>query len=98
MSLPRIEKIEDPIAEDYWGYKKDGREAVSHIMIGRPQPLPDEENGDWYCPVWIEGFAPMVLCLVGVGPVDALANAMGMIKQFEESVGGVRPRAHEEAE
>jgi len=94
MALPTLERIEDPIAEDWWGYTTpDGREQLTRIVIGRPAPIPDDPHGDWYCPLLLPEFFPEVQCIPGVGPVDALANAMALVKGFQDSVGGITPRA-----
>jgi len=93
--LPQLARIEDPIADDLWEYElpdKGGRQT-SRITIGRPVPLPGDAHGDWYCPVFAEHFLPAIRCVVGVGPVDALMNAMSLVRTFFEQVGGASPRA-----
>jgi hypothetical protein len=91
----RIEKIADAIATDDWSYKaSDGKTIVAHIEVGRPQPAPtDFSEGDWYCPVFIEGFTPHIIPAMGVGPVDALMNAIILIRTFSGKIGTFAPRA-----
>jgi hypothetical protein len=78
-----IDRIEHPIAEDTWRYKtQDGRVISSRLIIGKPSKIKDDPNGDWICPVWIEHFTTKITAAYGVGPVDALMNAMIMVKSF----------------
>jgi hypothetical protein len=94
MPMPQLERIDDPIAEDWWGYTTpDGQERLTRIVIGRPLPIPDDPHGDWCCPLVLPELFPHVECVGGVGPVDALANAMALVKVFQDSVGGITPRA-----
>lgn len=52
----KIDKITDVIAADDWSYETaPGKMMFSRIEIGRPQPIPENPNGDWFCPVSIEG-------------------------------------------
>lgn len=91
---PRLTTIDDPIAEDHWSYAtKDGETKVSRIVVGRPQPLPGEADRAWYCPLSIEGYLPGIKCVMGVGPVDALMNAMTLVRRFFEEHSDVTPRA-----
>ena len=42
------------MADDFWSFEDDhGRKHVSRVTLGRPVPLPQDANGDWYCPVVI---------------------------------------------
>src|SRR5258705_12594013 len=94
--LPKIDKITDVIAADDWSYKtRDGKGVVAHIEVGRPQRAPDDPNGDWYCPVFIEGFTPRIVPAMGVGPVDALMNAITLVRTFGEKFGDHSPRGLE---
>ncbi len=90
--IPKLTTIDDPIAVDQWTYKRKGIENVSTIEVGRPALIPGDPMANWYCPIRIEGFAPGVLCLGGVGPVDALVNALEMLKHFGDSVDDLKPR------
>lgn len=92
--LPKLSKIDKPIAEDHWSYKaKDGTDRVSRVTVGEPVPIPDDPNGDWYCPVFIEHKTEGINCVVGVGPVDALMNAMRLVQSFFDEIGGPTPRS-----
>lgn len=90
----KIASIEDPIAEDYWSYKLDnGAEQVSHVVVGKPRPVAGDENGDWCCPLYFEHITPEVLTVFGVGPVDALMNAMRFVADQFFKLEKVTPRA-----
>jgi hypothetical protein len=80
-----IKEIENIIAQDMWSYKAaDGKTVTCKIIVGSPFLIPEDENHDWVCPVWIEGFTPRIVPAFGVGPVDSLMNAMTLVKQFFE--------------
>lgn len=93
---PRLTTIDDPIADDRWSHTtQEGETRVSRIVVGRPQPLPGEADRAWYCPLSIEGYLPGIKCVMGVGPVDALMNAMTLVRRFFEEHSDVTPRAGE---
>jgi hypothetical protein len=93
-AMLRIEKIEDAVAVDEWRYNKaDGTSVVSRVEIGKPQRAPDDPNGDWYCPVFIEHFTDRIVPAYGVGPVDALMNALILVRTFADQIGQFTPRA-----
>ncbi len=90
----KIDKITDIIAADDWSYETaSGETMFARIEIGRPQPLPENLDGDWFCPVSIEGFTAQITAAYGVGPVDALANAMKLVSAFADKIGAYSPRA-----
>ncbi|WP_225414297.1 hypothetical protein [Stigmatella hybrida] len=92
--LPQPTAINDPIADDLWSYENDeGVQRIVRVTIGRPLPIPGDPNGDWYCPVRIEQRTPEILCMVGVGPVDALANAARVVSEHFHELRKVSPRA-----
>ena len=90
---PRLTRIEDPIADDYWEYVTfHGERRTSRLMVGRPVPWPKARA--WYSPVMIEGHTnPEILPIFGSGPVDALMNAMTFVKRFFDESSMVVPRA-----
>jgi len=91
---PHLTTIDEPIAEDHWSYMaSDGSTRMSKILVGRPRPLPGEEDRAWYCPLFIEGYLPGIKCVMGVGPVDALMNAMTLVRRFFEEHSDVTPQA-----
>ena len=93
-SVPEFAIIEDPIAEDVWSYNDGGgAERKSLVRIGRPRPWPGDPNGDWFCPFEVEHFTDGVRTAVGVGPVDALMNAVSIVRAFADGLGGFSPRA-----
>lgn len=92
--IPHFDSVDDPVAEDTWAYADANGNRVSRIRVGRPRPWPDDVDGDWLCLVEIEHFTDGVYAIVGVGPVDALMNAMGVVKAFAEKVGKFEPRAN----
>ena len=80
----RFKTIERPIAEDRWSWKTaQGKNVVSRIVVGIPQPHP---QGDWCCPVFIEHITEHIVPAMGVGPVDALMNAMTLVKTFSDKI------------
>jgi hypothetical protein len=92
---PKLTRIEDPIADDYWRYTTpQGKRRVSRLTVGRPVPFPQERC--WYSPVMIEGYLPQITPVFGEGPVDSLMNAMTLVKRFHdenrEIVPGAKPR------
>ncbi len=92
----RIDKINDLIAADEWRYRAaSGQSRVSRIEIGRPQRTPNDSNGDWYCPVFVEHFTGRIVPAYGVGPVDALMNAVTLVRSFADQIGEFIPRATE---
>jgi hypothetical protein len=54
---------------------------TAYIAIGRPRPDADP-RGDWICPIQIEHFTSKVVNAHGIGPLDALLNAMNLLRQF----------------
>lgn len=96
--LPKLSAISDPIADDRWAYKTpEGTARTSRVTVGRPAPLPVDPNGDWYCPLYFEHVTPEILCVVGVGPVDALMNAMRFVWDRFQEFSEVQPRASSSA-
>lgn len=92
--LPQLVAIDDPIADDYWSYEDDNEaQHIVRVTVGRPAPIPNDSNGDWYCPVRIEPGLPAIRCMVGVGPVDALINGSRLVKNFFAEFRKVSSRA-----
>ena len=92
--LPQLTSIDDPIADDFWSYENDhGVRHVARVTLGRPVPIPNDPNGNWYCPLRIDPGLPDILCMVGVGPVDALANATRIVNDHFHELRKVSPRA-----
>jgi hypothetical protein len=91
--IPRFETVDDPIAQDQWAYRDDnGNTRTSRITVGRPQKWPADAHGDWLCLLEVEHFTEGVRAFVGVGPVDALMNAMAVVKAFADQIGTFEPR------
>lgn len=63
------------------------------VQVGRPVPAAGDPNGDWCCPVYVEGFTGRVDRAMGVGPVDALLNATLLVRHFAEDLDEWSPRA-----
>jgi hypothetical protein len=92
-AIPQFTTIDDAIAEDVWSYATpDGTRATSRITVGRPRPWPEDSHGDWLCPISIEHYTGGVRAIAGVGPVDALLNAIDVVKAFAEEIGHFAPR------
>jgi hypothetical protein len=89
---PKLAAIDDPIADDYWSYEtRDGTRRTSRVTIGRPAPLLDKK--DWYCPLLFEHVTEGIYYAYGVGPVDALMNAMYFVRRRFYALKEVQPRA-----
>jgi hypothetical protein len=89
---PKLAVIDDPIADDYWSYEtRDGTRRTSRVMIGRPAPLTDKK--DWYCPILFDHVTEGIYYSYGVGPVDALMNAMYFVRRRFYALKKVQPRA-----
>lgn len=91
---PKLSSIDDPIAEDSWHYMlEDGTQRTSRIIIGRPARTLDGK--DWYCPFSFEHVTKGIDFAFGVGPVDALMNAMYFVRrrfyEFDEVEPGAKP-------
>ncbi|MBT5017303.1 hypothetical protein N8590_01320 [bacterium] len=93
MSTPHFDRIDDPVAEDFWNCKKGGNSFIATIRVGRPILVGGDPNGDWCCPVLVQPFSPSVVAAMGVGPVDALLNATSLIQKFAEDLDEYSPRA-----
>jgi hypothetical protein len=60
--------VPEPIASDTWTFKaQKGRKRTARIEVGRPQQVPRDKNGDWFCPVFIEGWTTHVVPAMGSG-------------------------------
>jgi hypothetical protein len=80
-----------PIASDVWTFRDaQGLKRQTRIEVGRPQPVPDDQNHDWFCPVFVEGWTPHVIPAMGVGPIDALMNAATLLRSFHESIANMQ--------
>ena len=78
-----VDRIDQPIAEDTWHDKlQDGRTVSSRLIVGQLTTIKDDPGGAWICPVWIEHFTPKITTVYGEGPVDALMNAMTLVRSF----------------
>jgi len=87
-TFKRQRSIADPIASDRWTFKDArGKKRTVRIEIGRPQPIPGDKHGDWFTPVFIESWTGHVIPAFGVGPLDSLMNAVGLLRQFSEQIG-----------
>lgn len=82
--------VTDIVAENWWEYRTQGRKVVRRVAVGRPSP--DPSGQDWYCPLLIEGVTPGWKAIYGVGPVDAMGNALLIVSTYFDEFGGV-PRA-----
>lgn len=89
---PKLTAIEEPIADDYWSYRtEDGAKRTSRVTIGRPALLSDGSH--WYCPMDFEHVTDGIDYAFGVGPVDALMNAMYFVRRRFHEFDDVTPRA-----
>jgi hypothetical protein len=79
-----ITHVEDVVAEDLWEYRHLGQKRVARVAVGRPTP--DPSGGDWYCPLFFEHELRGWLPVYGVGPVDALANALTVVRKLFDAL------------
>ncbi len=87
MKMKDIETIEDVIACDTWTATASDGSAVAHeIIVGRPFEVQDEKKTFWVCPISIHNFTDRIVQAQGVGPVDALMNAMTLAKTLFDTI------------
>ena len=87
------DRIDDPIAVDTWVYDVSGAQQRTHIEVGRPvRRDPEDPNSEWACPLRIEGETQGVENIHGLGPVDALMNAMQLVRRFFEKTHRHAPK------
>ena len=79
--------VSRPIASDTWTYTDGaGQKQAVKLQVGRPEPIPGDRHGDWFCPVFVEGWTPHVVPAIGIGPFDALMNALMLVRSFREHI------------
>lgn len=79
-----------PIASDTWTYTDpEGQKHVVKLQLGKPQPIVGDPHADWFCPVYVEGWTPHVVPAIGIGPFDALMNALVVVRSFREHVANM---------
>ena len=79
-SIPR------PIATDVWTFTDaSGKKRRAKLSIGKPRRVPGEP--EWYCEAHVSEWMSHVVPAIGVGPLDALDNAMKLVRGFQEYVG-----------
>lgn len=82
--------VAEPIASDTLTFKdRTGKKRVARVELGTPQQLPNDRHGDWFCPVFIEGWTPHVIPAMGIGPLDSLMNAVTLVRSFHEHIGSL---------
>lgn len=89
----KVDSKQEIVAEDVWRYRKRGRERLARAFVLKPEPIPDDKNGDWRCGICIEGITEGVSFAMGVGPVDSLMNAARLLISIWDDLGGATPRA-----
>ena len=76
-------KITDLVAEGTFRVPRPTKHRrTAHIAIGRPRPVENDPNGDWYAPVFIENYTNGIQKVMGVTPLDTLINAMSVVNSF----------------
>ena len=79
--------IAQPVASDTWTYTDAaGEKHKTRLQLGKPQRVPRDPRGNWFCPVYIEGWTPHVVPAIGVGPFDSLTNALLLVRSFRDHV------------
>lgn len=90
--IPRLTRVDDPIADDYWkciDLKRKSR--IVRVTVGRPACILERQI--WYCPVRITGSTRGIEPIFGMGPADALMNAMTLVKIFWDQHLEISPGA-----
>ena len=83
--------VPEPLASETWSFKDfKGRKQTARIEVGWPQLVPNGQNGQWFCPVFIEGWTPHVIPAMGLGSLDSLMNATAIVRSFGEYVGSMQ--------
>ena len=91
--LKQQRMVPEPIASETWTFKDGkGRKRTARIEIGWPQQVPNDKNGDWFCPVFIEGWTTHVIPAVGVGSLDSVMNGTALVRSFREHVASFQIR------
>lgn len=86
-SFKKRRSVSRPIASDTWTYTdRSGQQHAVKLQIGKPQPIPGDRQRDWFCPVFVEGWTPHVVPAIGIGPFDALMNALLVVRSFHEHI------------
>jgi len=75
--------IENIIAEGIWkNPDPEGKRQSAYIAIGRPEQNSTQKHEEWKCPIYIDHFTQQVINARGIGPLDALMNAVTLLRQF----------------
>ena len=86
-SFKKRHAISRPIAADTWTYTgRDGKKHVVTLQVGKPEPVPGDPQQEWFCAVFVDGWTPHVIPAIGIGPFDALMNALRVVRSFREHV------------
>jgi hypothetical protein len=104
-SFPKLHAVPDPVAAEVWTFKNEkGRTLHTRIEVGKPQPVPGDRRGTWFCPVYIDSWMSQLRPSFGEGPLGALMNALKLVQGFREHVADIhihaeygtddRPRSH----
>jgi len=84
---PKLDSVSDVIAADTWEDRDGGKRRQFLIEIGRPCKLePEKARSSWYCPLRIEGEFEGVRPIIGAGPVDALMNAVALVRRVFDRI------------
>jgi hypothetical protein len=86
-SLRQQRTVAKPVAAEVWTYTDgNGRKRKAEVRVGKPQRVSNDASGAWCCPVYIGGWISHVVPAIGVGPLDALMNALRLVKEFREHI------------
>jgi|SRR5215475_754745 len=84
---PELDSVSDVIAADTWEYRDGNQTRQVVIEIGRPCKLdPKKTRSSWYCALRIDGEHEGVRPIMGAGPVDALMNAMAVVRKVFDRI------------
>lgn len=86
---PKLSEVTDVLVEGRLPYRStSGTEGDFLVKVGHPRPHDD----GYYCPLQVEGLFPGVRPVFGIGPVDSLMNAMGLVQRYFLYMNGVDTR------
>ena len=87
-TFKRQHSVSNPIACDTVTFRDaKNRKRSARVEIGQPQPIPEDPDHDWFCPLFIEGWTLHVVPAIGIGPLDSLMNAVTVLRGFHEHIG-----------
>jgi hypothetical protein len=93
-SFPKLHAVPEPVAAEVWTFKDEkGRIHRAQVAVGKPQPVPGDRRGTWFCSVYIDIWMSQVRPSFGEGPLSALMNALKLVQALHEYVADTHIRS-----